>query len=162
MATIEELAWAAGLFDGEGCITISRQRPGTGRRESLNYRLFLKVTMGHRPTIERLVAIFSVGSIHPWCDSSDREHNPAYSWWVASRQAVAVIEQLRPYLVTKAIEADLALEWGRLPLAPRGGRGGGTRVPAELLAARHRLFEAMRDAKPSARFRAGRANDAGA
>lgn len=153
MPTEAEIAWAAGIVDGEGCITISRQKPGA-RQVSVSYRLALKVTMGHRATVERLGELFRAGSIQ--VQYSTKGHNDAWSWWVANRQAIDVLSQLRPYLFTKAVEADLAFEWGRIPLSPRGsrpGRVGGQVVPPEILAERHRLFEALRDAKPSARFR---------
>lgn len=148
------IAWAAGIFDGEGCITINCQQPGSGGRINPSYRLYLKVTMGHRATVDCLCDLFSVGTVT--IQHSNAGHNDAYTWWVASRQAIEVIKLMRPYLVTKADEADLALEWSQLPLANRGGRGGGQPLPASLLAERHRLFELMRDAKPSARFRAAR------
>lgn len=145
-----EIAWLAGIFDGEGCITISRQKPGKDGRKNWSYRLYLKVTMGHELTINRIFALTGIGTV---TIQKSKHHNQAWTWWAASREALNVLDQLRPYLVTKALEADLAFEWGALPLAPRGGRGGGQEVPQDLLAARHSLFEQMRDAKPSARFR---------
>jgi hypothetical protein len=148
MATDQDLAyaWAAGIIDGEGCITILRQHPGQSGRINTSYRVYLKVTMGHAPTIARLVDIFQVGSVH--LQRSTR-WNDAFSWWVASRQAEVVLHIVRPYLVTKAVEADLAFEFFALGV----GRGGGQVLPPELLAGRHRLFLAMQQAKPSHRFR---------
>lgn len=148
-----ETAWFAGIFDGEGCISITRQRPGAGGRKNWSYRLYIKVTMGHEPTVRRLRELAGLGAI---TIQRSVKHNQAWTWWAASREALAVLTILRPHLVTKAVEADLAFEWGALPLAPRGGPHGGNETPAPLLAARHALFERMRDAKPSARFRAAR------
>jgi hypothetical protein len=144
-----DLAYLAGLTDGEGCFTISRAKPRVKQR-STNYRLYFKITMGHEPTIRRLREIIGCGSV---TKQKSRKWNDAWTIWLANRQAVGLIALLRPYLFTKAIEADIALEWGLLPLAPRGGRGGGHVVPADLLRARQLLFERLRDAKPSARFR---------
>jgi hypothetical protein len=154
MATPVEVAWAAGVFDGEGCITITFQKPGTYRRINNAYRLYIKVTMGHKPTIEKLHTLFELGAITT--QRSNKGHNDAWTWWVASRQAIEVLQKMRPFLVTKAEEADLAFEWGQLPLVPRGGKGGGQAIPPAILAERHRLFEAMRDIKPSSRFRAAK------
>jgi hypothetical protein len=144
------VAWAAGIIDGEGCITISRQRPGTGGRVNPSHRLYLKVTMGHQPTVELLRQIFRVGSVHL---QRGGRWNDAHTWLVAARQAGDVLLAVRPYLFTKAVEADLALQFLDLPRSPRGGRGGNQPLPPELLAERERLFAALRDTKPSARFR---------
>lgn len=146
-----KVAWAAGVFDGEGCITINKQRPGTGGRKNVNHRLYIKVTMGHLPTVERLQDIFGKGTIT--LQKSAKGHNDAHTWWVASREAGEVLGLMRQYLITKAAEADLAFEFLALPIPPRGGAGGNQCLPPEVIAARERLFIAMRDIKPSARFR---------
>lgn len=53
--TTEEIAWAAGIFDGEGCIHIRRNAvTETSRHRTTHYALITKVTMCHAPTIERL------------------------------------------------------------------------------------------------------------
>lgn len=150
-----QLAWAAGIIDGEGCLHISRARPNRGAGAvSPSYSFYLKVTMGHRPTVERLQSIFaaagcpgSIQSVTQW------RFNPAYSWLLASRKAIDVIRLVRPYLVTKAAEADIAEEFMSLRPAPRGGNNKFRATPPELLAERHALWDKMRRAKPSFRFR---------
>lgn len=134
-----EMGWAAGIIDGEGCIYIRRY----GARY---YSLGLKVTMGHEPTIRRLRELFGVGSVV--IVRSKKGHNDAWSWVCTTRQAERVLTVLRPLLFTKADEVDLAMEFLRLPVQP-----GTARVPPEIMAERQRLLEAIRDAKPSARFR---------
>jgi hypothetical protein len=142
-----ELAWSAGILDGEGCISI-QAKPVRPPRVSVSHSLFLKVTMGHKPTIERLHSIFGVGSITIQ-DRRGPRLNDSWSWWTASRNAHAVLLAVRPYLVTKAYEADIALEFLSLPFKKQG------RVPLDpkLVAERERLCALMRDAKPTARFR---------
>lgn len=145
-----EIGYLAGIIDGEGCITITRQKPGTGGRKNWSYRLYLKVTMGHRETVDRLREMTGVGSVH---EQKTAHWNTAWSWIVSTRDAQGILELVRPHLITKAIEADLALEWCYLPLAPLGGRNGGKEIPQEIQDQRHRLFVAMKEAKPSYRFR---------
>lgn len=147
------VAWASGVFDGEGCITISRQRPGTGGRVNPSYRLYLKVTMGHRPTIDRLRSVFGVGSIH---EQRSERYNTAWSWLVATRQAGEVLAAMRPHLVTKASEMEIAFRFLALPSGLTGGRRGNAPLSPAAVRARQELFEEMRDAKPSARFRAAK------
>lgn len=106
--------------------------------------------MGHRPTIDRLHTIFQAGSVHI---QRSVKHNDAFSWWISSRQAENALRQVYPYLVTKRDEADLAFEFWGLPTGARGGAHGNPPLSPEMLAARERLFVALRDIKPSARFR---------
>jgi hypothetical protein len=106
--------------------------------------------MGHRPTVDRLLEIFGAGTIQ---SVTQWEFNPAYSWLLTSHKAIAVIRLVRPFLVTKATEADIAEEFMALAKAPRGGAGGGRVTPPDLLAARYALWDKMRRAKPSFRFR---------
>lgn len=147
-------AWAAGLIDGEGCITITRQAPSK-RRISPSHRLYLKVTMTHKPTVARLAAIFEVGSLHRQGKRSART-NAGWSWWVSARQACSVLKLVRPFLVTKAVEADIAFKFMELPVWWKGGRRGNSVVPPELVAKRESLYWKLREAKPSSRFRPGR------
>lgn len=154
MPTDTECAWAAGIVDGEGCITITMQQGGKGGRINPSYRLYLKVTMGHKETIERLQYLFDAGTVVE--QRSNKGHNAAWSWIVATRQAGDVLEQIYQYSVTKREEMDLAFEYLAIPATPRGGSGGSRSVPPEVLAEKQRLFEALRDIKPSARFRAAK------
>ena len=149
--TNTDAAWLAGIIDGEGCITITRQAPGTDRRKNWSYRLYVKVTMGHEPTVRRIATLVGCGAVTTW---KPLKHNRSWTWWAASREALAVLTRIRPYLITKAEEADIAAEWGRLPLSPRGGSRGSRETPPDLLAARHSLFIRLREVKPGARFRA--------
>lgn len=147
-----KVAWAAGIIDGEGCITITKQQPGSGGRVNPSHRLYVKVSMGHLPTVERLREIFGRGAITTWRSKSPRE-NDAYCWWVAARDAQAVLDAVRPHLVTKAEEADIGLEFLALPRFLTGGKGGNRPLAPETVAQREALFVRLRDAKPTARFR---------
>lgn len=146
--TDTECAWAAGIIDGEGCLTIRAREPVKPGTWSVSHSLFLKVTMGHKPTVERLAEMFGVGSVHMQ-DSRGERLNASWTWWVASRKAHVVLLAVRPYLVTKAHEADIGLEFLSGPMTARGRH----RLPPEVVAERERLRILMRDAKPTARFR---------
>jgi hypothetical protein len=148
-----QLGWLAGIIDGEGCITVTKQKPGSGGRRNTSHRLYLKVTMCDEATIDHIKAITGTGAktsskIGAWSRS--------WTWWAANVQATAIIKRVRRHLITKAYEADLALEWRALGLSPAGGHRGSQPIPPDLLRERERLFVALRDAKPSARFRRSR------
>lgn len=142
--------WLAGIIDGEGCITISKQQPGTGGRVSPSHRLYLKVTMGHLETINHCLELTGRGSVHI---QRHPHYNDAWSWLVAGNEAAGVIRQVYDLLITKREEADVALEFAALPRSMQGGSGGTKRLHPSYIAARESCFERLRDLKPSARFR---------
>ena len=106
-----DLAWAAGIFDGEGCLRIYRSRHGNSRRWS--YGADLRVRMTGAVVIHRLREIFGVGAIR----SIDRTQNHLliWEWRVGARDVLKVLPFVRPYLVLKAREADLLIEMANRP-----------------------------------------------
>lgn len=103
-----DLAWAAGLIDGEGNFSIRRSRSATGKPE---YGLALRVAMTDDKTIERLWRMFPEGIMvrRAHRKKGRREHRDfSEVSWHASH-AADVIRILSPYLFTKTEEADLAL-----------------------------------------------------
>lgn len=153
--TNEELAWVAGIVDGEGCIHINRQR--AANRQDLRqdcYRLYLKVTMGDKPTLDRILSILGKGVIVKHVDRKAVKDkvNTSWSYLAAARQAGEVLTQLRPHLFTKASEADVALAFLRIDNAPLGGAKGTQPVPQVLCDTRQRAYWRLRQMKPRWRF----------
>jgi hypothetical protein len=146
MSRREDLAWAAGVIDGEGCISLTRRSPQTSRQVNCNYRLILKVTMCHKPTIARLRKIFGCGTLHKqkaqqsyWTDS--------WVWFCNATDAGACLRLLREFLLTKAKEADVALQFLALPRSPRGGRGGSPQLTAAAVQVRDKFYLKLRNMK---------------
>lgn len=150
MASVAELAWSAGIIDGEGCIHISRglwKSQLADGVKTIRHTLYVKVTMGHRPTLERLLEIFGVGSI---CDAPQKKTvNPAFTWLCTTKKAKVVLEAVRPYLVTKASEADVALAFLLIPKQYRGGK----ETPLSVIRERDRLCLELRALKPTSRLK---------
>ena len=107
MPSEQEIAWAAGFIDGEGCITISRRSPN-GHTKSVIHQGVLMVANNHLPSLEHLRDIFGVGSIQ-------RTGVRGWTWHVYSGDAKSVIESVMPYLVTKRTEAEIIMEYFNLP-----------------------------------------------
>lgn len=145
MASDLELAWAAGLLDGEGCISLTLRQP-RGKSVNPSYILILKVTMCDKATVERMYSIFKVGTLQN--QSKQKAHySVSYTWFCNAEAASLVIPQVRPWLFTKAKEADLAMEFLSLELANRGGNGGGQPMPKILIRKRHAYWLKLRYAK---------------
>lgn len=140
-----ERGWLAGIVDGEGCITITRTSPSKNTtHRTIQYRPYITVTMGHAPTIARVRELIGVGSGDIQTLSTNPKWNDAYRWYASNRHAITAVKAIRPYLVTKAEEADVILEWSLLPNI-RTGRAG---ILPELLAERERLFNKIKLLKP--------------
>lgn len=147
------VAWAAGIFDGEGCVSIGCVGPSQ-RRDivNLSYRLTVKVTMGCEETVCCFGTVVEQGTFQNHVSVARigcERMNPSYSWVAMSRKAEAVLKLLRPYLITKSREADVALEFMALPDGRRGRRA----VDPKLMAERHRLYLECCRLKPRWRFR---------
>lgn len=140
----ETIGYLAGLFDGEGCITISKYY-GRGSI-NVSHRLYIKITMGHEKAIRRLRRTLKIGAV---TKQPGKHWNSAWTWWASLIPAIRILRVLRPLLHVKAKEADLAFRFAAI----QRQRGSSKCVPARVIAARERLFVLMRDAKPSAIYR---------
>ena len=102
-----EIAYMAGLFDGEGCIHIAKlKRPESQR--GLHFGLLATVGM----TSERSVRLYHSrfgGSVYHYKQENKRK--PNWQWVIRSRQAIHFLRTIRPHLILKAPEADLAIEF---------------------------------------------------
>jgi len=108
-------AYIAGLVDGEGTVTLSRQHRSEGRR------LTLSISNTEVALLEFVKASVGAGRITGKRTYSHR-HTPSFTYAITSRQALAVLEQILPYLLSyKRDRAALALRQ-YVKLTPRNGR----------------------------------------
>ncbi|HKT90082.1 MAG TPA: LAGLIDADG family homing endonuclease [Candidatus Sulfotelmatobacter sp.] len=101
MATETDYAWAAGFFDGEGCVSIYSQKRYTCARVHI-------VQKDIRPLI-RMSKMFGererIGSVK----RADRRHT-YYRLTFSGQRAADVLEKMLPYLSLKREVAMLALQ----------------------------------------------------
>ena len=112
-----DLAWAAGLFDGEGCVSLRpRQRANQRTR---GYELRVEASMTDQATIQRLQSLF--GGTCRFDEARQRrcpDWQPQWSWVLGTGQSVAFLQRVRPYSTTKATQIWLALEWAAARKSP--------------------------------------------
>jgi len=146
-----DIAWAAGILDGEGCLYINRHRANPkNKTKTESFRLYLKITMGHRPTIAKLYDIFRVGSVLLHQPKSSKV-SASHSWVVPTRQAEMVLDQMKPFVFTKLEELAIAEEFFALEKV-LGGSGGSPVKTREAVRQRVRLYWRLRMAKSRWRF----------
>jgi hypothetical protein len=121
------LAWAAGFFDGEGCVIVEiskEKRCRHGFRTSLH----ATVTQTSLPCLELFLRRFG-GSIKTFEHKtpSGRRWAVQYTWTVRNEKAVEFLRAVHPYTVVKYTQVEAAL---RYPLvAPNGKKYGNSSNP---------------------------------
>jgi hypothetical protein len=99
-----DLAYLAGFLDGEGCICI--RKLGDYER----YDLFVEVSQVNPAPLFLFERQFG-GRVFKM--RRHNEYRDLCKWRVGSHDAARVLQKLRPFLVVKAEEADLAIEFQR-------------------------------------------------
>lgn len=133
-----DLAYLAGIIDGEGSISASKSRPCTE-----NFRIFLAVAMCDVGPINLLAQVFG-GDVK--IDKRQTKTGKfVFRWTVYCRNAATVLELLLPYLIVKRDRAMNAIALQKL-MRPKGiqGMGRGFRFPAAEIEERNRLATAIK------------------
>jgi hypothetical protein len=100
------LAWCAGLFDGEGSIGIYRVHE--------RLRVSLRLAMTDEATVRHFRRVIGFGTVRRYERPAPRQ--PAWYWFSGRRcDVLSVLGRLRPFLITKASQADMALRFLRDP-----------------------------------------------
>jgi hypothetical protein len=158
----EEVAWAAGLFEGEGCVAFGQSgRKGSGKSISAQIRL----AMTDRDMVERFAQVVRVGALH-----RPRRGRPnekiIYGWAAYGFENVQqVIAMFWPWLGqrrrARAREVLLATRQtqarGKRPLCPQGHAYEGANLVRERISRNGRAYLRRRCAtcrKQQARDRA--------
>jgi hypothetical protein len=143
MSRSEMYAYCAGLFDGDGCIYISKTH--TPGRKNPTYRLCMSLDQNCRVTVECFQKVLNVQCHLTQIPRTVQHNRQAYSLRFDGVHAAQALRLLRPYLVRKGIEADVGLEFlesGQTSLHP-GPKG----TPAEVWRLREALYKKLKALK---------------
>lgn len=110
MVTNADIGWAAGIIDGEGCISAYgyAKKKSTGK----NWCFSVAVANTDIRILHRLKELWGGKIIK--MSAQPLENRPCWRWYLYSQKACEFLQVLRPYLVSKGEQADLALEFGKL------------------------------------------------
>lgn len=102
-----EVAWFAGLFDGEGSVVMKHRARARGS-------VYISITNTVLPLLEKVRTFTGVGRIEfkPVSEKNPK-HADCYTWICGGTQAREILRQVRPWLIVKAERADAVLE-GRI------------------------------------------------
>ncbi len=91
MTRHEQLLYAAGLFDGEGCITLSKDKRQHTR--------FLKLSLGSTSHSLVLFMQEAFGGNVRGPHIRNNRSKPIYEWFISNRKAAEILVELVPYML---------------------------------------------------------------
>ena len=115
------LAYLAGFFDGEGNISVFRDRRPSG---SFGFTLRCAISQTSMPILEKYRHLFG-GTVYQAKLTNPRPNSaPAWQWYINNGRAVRFLEALQPYIILKAPQIPIAVRFFEQfhPLVRRGQR----------------------------------------
>jgi hypothetical protein len=100
--TPEETAWLAGIFDGEGHISINVAISQRSRGPKI------QVTNTCRAIVDRVQSLTGVGFVTTRYHE-DAKHKPTHDWHTTGLNAARILVQIRPWLLEKAAAANVVI-----------------------------------------------------
>jgi hypothetical protein len=134
------LAWAAGFFDGEGCVFVSE------RKNQTLYQLFTTVTQQDPAALHLLKQRFG-GNVTPDKTASSDSYNRkkgatlVWRWKATSVEAKEFLQAISPYVVVKAEQVRAALEFPEVGVYFCRQRP----MPEEVRSARRNVMRTLRN-----------------
>lgn len=106
-----DIAYCAGLFDGEGCIIIRRHKTSLDRSDL--YSLMITLTNTNHIAVDTMMSVFDCGSImkHIRIPPS----RDCYVWQCYGRNAFIVLSILKPYIKLKSKQIEVIEEFMKIP-----------------------------------------------
>lgn len=89
--SMPEAAYIAGLIDGEGTVTLTREHKNERRR------LVISISSTERVLLEYVKKHTNVGTITNK-RSYNKNHSPSYAYKVTNRQALELLRQTKPFM----------------------------------------------------------------
>jgi len=101
-----DLAYTAGIIDGEGCIHIRRQRDKR-YHSCFKYGLMVSVASTDEWLCKWLQMCWG-GSVR-YCQKANPKWRPHWIWQLSSRQANSLLKVIVPYMRIKRPQAEVAI-----------------------------------------------------
>lgn len=104
-----DLAYAAGIIDGEGCISIIKNKDPRCRR-GFSYRMNVQVGMGYKEIPEWLYKSFG-GRLNIVKREYATYRREISMWGLSAQEALRFLYLISPYLKEKSEQAKIAIEF---------------------------------------------------
>ena len=107
--TLTEVAYCAGILDGEGTIAITRNPPRKPTQYSPSFGLVVSVANTDNALILFLSSLWGGHTLV--CCKPKGNKRAAYRWSLGGNQAVRFLKAVLPFLIIKRAEAELGIEF---------------------------------------------------
>jgi len=116
MTKDQEIIWLAGFIDADGCIRLSKGWKNKKRVHSLIPQVSIhNICLVTLNKVAEIVGRISPGFDTSWRNRTSDKHAPMYNINVMGiKRCTPLVKVIRPYLVTKALEADLLVRFMEL------------------------------------------------
>lgn len=105
MISEANLAWCAGLFDGEGNFGICKHT-----RTSVTYSISAQVHLTHEEGLRTFKERIGFGNLRLE-KLTNPKHKQCYKWYIHGKPAADVARMLLQYLIIKKPQAELMIEF---------------------------------------------------
>lgn len=105
-----DIRYIAGFWDGDGSITIQKQKWISKNRAGVQHFLCIKVSNTDKRILEEIKSYFNVGTVMS-NGKSKAKNRQAWQYQSSANDAYKIIKKLYPYLVIKKEQAELALHF---------------------------------------------------
>jgi hypothetical protein len=140
----KRIAYWAGFFDGEGCITLL-DTAGKKDKKGRYFKLHINISQCNRQILEDLANDFD-GRIYTHHRYNKSNHRQAWAWEASPTQAARFLRAIEPYVILKRDQVKLALDYyDRSSI--EGQRGPYKRLTEEEISYRQTVFQTLRDMK---------------
>ena len=133
----EIIAFIAGLFEGEGSISIRNLSEKSWNKRT-DYSLLVRISNTDRALLDWVVANYG-GKIYK---SSCVNRKTVWAWLVSTKKAEAFLRDVMPYLICKKERAELALRFRR---TKDNGHRRWYRIPEEISKLRESLYMKLKE-----------------
>jgi len=103
-----EKAWLAGIIDGEGHIEIKKYKQ-QGCKSHV-YKLAIRISMCSEKTIEYIKQTTNLGTNYN-VNRLTKSGRRVFEWYAGSNNALNILRQTLPYLITKQDQAQLGIKF---------------------------------------------------
>lgn len=134
----EILAFIAGVFEGEGSISIVNLVNKSWNKRT-DYALKVRISNTDRPLLDWIVDNYDGGKIHK---ATTVNNKIVWAWSVHAKKAELFLQMMMPYLICKKQRALLALDFRK---TKDSGHKKWYRIPTVISAIRKKIYLQMKE-----------------
>jgi len=101
MPTLNDVAWAAGFIDGDGCINIYQKHENRRKRKPKYPLPMVQVGVTERELLEKLKMTFGGSIVGPYNGKGFGKNTNVFHWNITCKKAAYACAAMMPFLQSK-------------------------------------------------------------